>query len=333
MKKLMFIFFMMLGFINVSFAQNLENITFDDFLLDKQLLIGKTITIKGFCRNPYADKYYLYKSDEFEDRSRVISLTISDLSTPTKEWLSQNCKNGLFITLKAVVEDYDLYVLEIEEANNEQINKNSYSYQFKKYPGFVDFDNFMLDKDSFIGKTIVINGYCRNNINDKYFLFKSDEIEDRSRAVRLSMAKLSREARKWLLENCKKGVFITVKATVEKFNLEVLEIIEANNEHINISNDCIKYEDVILDKDSLIGKTITIKGFCRNLYDDKYYLYKSNKLEDRLNSIDLSVSDLSREERKWLLDNCKRGQYVILKGIVEKYYLKVLKIEEYKLTE
>lgn len=332
MKKLMFILFMMLGFINVSFAQNLENLTFDDFLLDKQLLIGKTITIKGFCRNPYADKYYLYKSDEFEDRSRVISLTMSNLPIPTKEWLSQNCKNGLFITLKAVVEDYDLYVLEIEEANNDEQLKTNIC-KTRMMPGFVDFDNFMLDKDSFIGKKIVINGFCRNNVNDKYFLFKSDQLEDRSRAVKLSTSKLSREARKWLLENCKKGVFITVKAAVEKYELEVLEIIEANNEQINLCEDCINYDDVILDKDSLIGKTITIKGFCRNLYDDKYYLYKSNKLEDRLNSIDLSVSDLSREERKWLLDNCKRGQYVILKGIVEKYYLKVLKIEEYKSAE
>ena len=97
-----------------------------------------------------------------------------------------------------------------------------------------------------------------------------------------------------------------------------------------IDEDCLNYDDFLLDRDSFIDKTIKIKGFCRNLYDDKYYLYKSNQLEDRLNSISLSMSDLSREERKWLLENCKKGQFVVVKAVVEKYDLKVTKIEEIK---
>ena len=328
MKKLLFIMLFSFFVINCSFAQNLENINFDDFLLDKDLLIGKTITIKGFCRNLFDNKYYLYKSNELEDRSRVINLAISNLSMESKEWLSQNCKNGQFITLKAIVRDYDLKVLEIEEANNVQINTNT--YQPKKIPGCVDFDEFMLDKESFIGKTITINGYCRNNYNDKYYLFKSDQIEDRSQALRLSTSKLSRDSRKWLLDNCKKGVFLTVKAVVEKYGLKVLKIEEANNSQISISEDCLNYDDFLLDKDSLIDKTIILKGFCRNLYDDKYYLYKSNKFEDRPNAISLSMAELSREKRKWLLENCKKGAFLTVKAIVEKYGLKVIDIEEYK---
>ena len=328
-KKLVFIFFIMfyMCFINLSFAQNIENISYDDFLLDKDLLMGKTITIKGFCRNPHDEKYYLYKSDEFEDRSRVINLNISELSKETKEWLSKESKIGLVITLKAVVEDYGLKVLEIQEAtNNEQVDTNTCQLQ-KKSTKLIYFDDFLLDKDSYIGKTITISGYCRNNINDKYFLFKSDQIEDRSNAIRLSTSKLSRNSRKWLLENCKKGVFITIKAVVGKHDLIVLKIKEANDEP-NKKDDCINYDDFIIDKDSYIGKTIKIKGFCRNLYDDKYYLYKSDFFADRLNSISLSVSALPREERKWLLQNCKKGHFIILKAIVEKYDLKVLKIKE-----
>ena len=331
MKKILVsIFFMIFNicFVNVCCAQNIEIISFDDFLLDKNLLIGKTIRIKGFCRNPYEEKYYLYKSEEFEDRSRVINLITSDLSMENKEWLSQNCKDGLLVTLKALVEDYDIKVLEIEEANIEPINTKN--YQPKKVSGYFDFDNFMLDRDSFIGKTITLSGFCRNNYNDKYYLFKSDQIEDRSKALRLSMSNLSREQRKWLLENCKKGVFLTLKAVVEKYDLNVLEIEEAYNEKININEDCLNYDDFLLDKDSIIGKTITIKGVCRNLYDDKYYLYKSNNLEDRLNSISLSTSNLSREQRKWLLENCKKGQFVVVRAVVEKYGLRVLKIEEAK---
>lgn len=326
MKKLVVFFTMFfICFINVSFAQNVGNIKFDDFLLDKDLLIGKTIRIKGYCRNLYDDKFYLYKSEEFEDRSRVISLITSNLPDQTKEWLSQNCKDGQLITLKAIVDDYELKVLEIEEANNKQENTND--YQPQKPSGFVYFDDFILDRDSFIGKTIVINGYCRNNFNDKYYLFKSDQIEDRSKALRLSTSKLSREQRKWLLQNCKKGVFITVKAIVEKYDIKVFEIEEAKNSPINKDEDCLNYDDFILDKNSIVGKTIRMKGFCRNLYDDKYYLYKSDKVEDRLNSIDLSMEALSREQRKWLLENCKKGHFVIIEAIVEKYDLKVLKIE------
>ena len=327
-KKLVFIFIMLfyICFINVGFAQNIENIKYDDFLLDKNLLIGKTIIIKGFCRNPYSDKYYLYKSEKFEDSSRVISLVTTNLSNETKEWLSQNCKKGIFVTLKAIVEDYEINVLEIEEANNEQTSTND--YKPKKVRGLVDFDNFILDRDSFIGKIIIINGYCRNNYNDKYYLFKSDQFEDRSKAIRLSTSDLSREERKWLLQNCKNGVFINIKAVVDKYDLKVLKIEEADNEPLKIDEDCLNYYDFTSDKDSYIGKTITIKGFCRNLYDDKYYLYNSNKFEDRLNSISLSVENLPREERKWLLENCKLGRFLIIKAIVEKYDLKVIKIEE-----
>jgi hypothetical protein len=331
MKKLLFIMLFSFLVINCSLAQNLENINFDDFLLDKDLLIGKTITIKGFCRNLFENKYYLYKSNELEDRSRVINLAISDLTEESKEWLSQNCKDGQFITLKAIVEDYDLKVLEIEEANNEQIKTNV--YQPRKIPGSVDFDEFMLDKDSFAGKTITISGYCRNNYNDKYYLFKSDDIEDRSKAIRLSTSELSRDSRKWLLDNCKKGVFLTVKAVVEKYDLKVIEIEEVYNGQIHINEDSLNYDDFILDKDSLIGKTVILKGYCRNLYDDKYYLYKSDKFEDRPNAISLSTSNLSREKRKWLLENCKKGKFVIVKAIVEKFGLTALNIEENKVTD
>ncbi len=333
-KKLVFIFFIMfyMCFVNVGFAQNIENISYDDFLLDKDLLKGKTITIKGFCRNPHDVKYYLYKSDEFEDRSRVINLNISELSKETKEWLSKESKNGLVITLKAIVEDYGLKVLEIQEASNyEQVNTNintNTNQLQKKTTRLIYYDDFLLDKDSYIGKIITINGFCRNNINDKYFLFKSDQIEDRSKAIRLSTTKLSRNSRKWLLENCKKGVFITIKAVVGKHDLIVLKIKEANDEQINKNDECVNYDDFIIDKDSYIGKKIKIKGFCRNLYDDKYYLYKSDFFADRLNSISLSISDLPREERKWLLQNCKKGHFIIVKAIVEKYGLKVLKIEK-----
>ncbi len=326
MKKLLLIIMFCLSVVNLGFAQNIENINFDDFLLDKDLLIGKTITIKGFCRNLFENKYYLYKSNELEDRSRVINLAISDLSMESKEWLSQNCQNGQFITLKAIVEEYELKVLEIEEANNVKINTNT--YQPKKIPGEVDFDEFMLDKESFIGKTITISGYCRNNYNDKYYLFKSDDVEDRSKAIRLSTSKLSRDSRKWLLDNCKKGVYLTVKAVVEKYDLQVLKIEEINNSHIYINEDCLNFDDFILDKDSLIDKTVILKGFCRNLYDDKYYLYKSDKFEDRPNAISLSMAELSREKRKWLLENCKKGVFLTVKAIVEKYGLKVINIEE-----
>lgn len=118
MKKIILVIFIFISLCltNSAIAEELSNISFDDFMLDKNSLIGRTIKIKGFCRNTFDDKFAIYKSGEPSDFSTTISIDTSNLSREIRKWLMQNCKKGKFITLKAVVKKNDLNVLEIEEA-------------------------------------------------------------------------------------------------------------------------------------------------------------------------------------------------------------------------
>lgn len=56
-KNNLYIYFTF-SLINCVFTQELPNISFDDYMLDKDSLIGKTIKIKGYCRNSYSDKFF-----------------------------------------------------------------------------------------------------------------------------------------------------------------------------------------------------------------------------------------------------------------------------------
>ena len=118
MKKILIVFLLIfnLCLINSAFAEESFNINFDDFMLDKDSLIGKTIKIKGYCSNNYDDLYSLYKSNKLDDMTSSITLSTKNLPRETRKWLMQNCKDGKYITLKAVVNKYDLNVIEIEEA-------------------------------------------------------------------------------------------------------------------------------------------------------------------------------------------------------------------------
>ena len=101
----------------------------------------------------------------------------------------------------------------------------------------LSFDDFMLDKDSLIDKTIRIKGYCYTTDGDNYFLLKNGQTSDFMSQIPLETKNLSRDVRKWLLQNCKTligytgiiGQFVTIKATVTKtfiFELNVIEIEE-----------------------------------------------------------------------------------------------------------
>ena len=122
MKKiiLIFVFLFNVCFIGSTRAEEVEKIDFSDFMLDKNSLIGKTIKIKGYCRNTFNDKFSLYRSAEPSDFSKTISIDTSNLSREVRKWLMQNCKDGKYITLKAIVNNKsklnDLNVLEIDEA-------------------------------------------------------------------------------------------------------------------------------------------------------------------------------------------------------------------------
>ena len=105
MKKIILVIFVFISLCltNSAIAEELSNISFDDFMLDKNSLIGKTIKIKCYCRNTINDKFSIYKSGESSDAWSSMSLDISNLSREVKKWLMQKCKKGKLITYKKIV--------------------------------------------------------------------------------------------------------------------------------------------------------------------------------------------------------------------------------------